>query len=532
MKKKGGQSSSDDLSHMLETVHDDLSKMLEESVTEDDMSMSMDFGESSTCESLPQNQAVLELVSKNAATTNLKDPTTSRGKAFQWLTTFKRTLDPCGSPPQTLQLYSLLVFYYATGGSNWTKNDGWLKDENYCSWYGVTCDLEDKVFELTLDKNNLQGTLPQEISLLDTMESFGVYQNALSGTVPNGIVEWTELRLLDLEDNQFTGPAFPDKLSQWSQLESYQVSNNDLTGPMISDFYALPELRKLWVAGNKITGSLPKSLMYSTKLQSLVFYDNMVAGNIPPEIGKLNLTNFLAFNNLMAGTIPEEFYGNTNLVDLRIENNTFSGTISSALGNLVRLQSLRLGDNGFQGTIPTELKSLSNLVILSMNGTSLSGSIPDAFGTFQKLEYADFSNAYFTGQLPRTIFDIPSISALYFNDNFLTGSIPGNYLTSSKLRDLYLSNNRLNGTLPDIKPGQSRDALTELLIDGNEISGQVPASICELVGFTAMERDTGVKRTAGLATRNEQLSIRADHCNAKKKVSCDCCTPCPKSKAS
>jgi hypothetical protein len=285
----------------------------------------------------------------------------------------------------------------------------------------------------------------------------------------------------------------------------------------------------------------------------------MVAGSIPPEIGKLNLTNFLAFNNLMAGTIPEEFYGNTNLVDVRIENNTFSGTISSALGNLVRLQSLRLGDNGFQGTIPTELKSLSNLgtlktryasfclctespvshcclsgrlVILSMNGTSLSGSIPDVFGTFQKLEYADFSNAYFTGQLPRTIFDIPSISALYFNDNFLTGSIPGNYLTSSKLRDLYLSNNRLNGTLPDIKPGQSRYALTELLIDGNEISGQVPASICELVGFTAMERDTGVKRTAGLATRNEQLSIRADHCNAKKKVSCDCCTPCPKSKAS
>ncbi len=100
------------------------------------------------------------------------------------------------------------------------------------------------------------------------MESFGVYQNALSGKVPNGIVEWTELRLLDLEDNQFTGPAFPGKLSQWSQLESYQVSNNDLTGPMIRDFYALPELRKLWVAGNKITGSLPKSLMYSTKLRT------------------------------------------------------------------------------------------------------------------------------------------------------------------------------------------------------------------------------------------------------------------------
>lgn len=147
--KKKNKKSSDDLSHMLETVHDDLSQMLE-SVKEDEMSMSMNFGEAGECESLPQNQALLDLLSKNAEATNLKDTSTSRGKAFQWLTTFKRTLDPCGAPSQTLQLYALTVFYYATGGSKWTKNEGWMKDENYCSWYGVTCDLDDKVFELML----------------------------------------------------------------------------------------------------------------------------------------------------------------------------------------------------------------------------------------------------------------------------------------------------------------------------------------------------------------------------------------------
>ena len=162
-----------------------------------------------------------------------------------------------------------------------------------------------------------------------------------------------------------------------------------------------------------------------------------------------------------------------------------------------------------------------------MNGTSLSGPIHDFFGTFTKLEYADFSNSYFTGELPRTIFDIPSISALYFNNNFLTGSIPGNYLASPVLHDLYLNKNRFSGTLPDIKPGQLRNALTELLIDGNGLSGRVPESICELGGFAAMERTNGAKRTVGLTTRKEKLSIAADHCGTLKKVTCDCCIPCP-----
>lgn len=148
------------------------------------------------------------------------------------------------------------------------------------------------------------------------------------------------------------------------------------------------------------------------------------------------------------------------------------------------------------------------------------------FGKFRKLEYADFSNSYFTGPLPRTIFDIPSITALYFNNNFLTGSIPANYLSSPVLRDLYLSNNRFTGTLPDIKPGQLRPALTELLIDGNGLTGRVPASICELRGFVTMGVESGAKSVAGLESRSEKLLITADHCTIPKKVTCDCCMPC------
>lgn len=141
---------SDDMSHKLEAVrNDDMSHMLE-AVRNDDMSMSMDFGESGECEALPQNQAVLNLLSMNVNESTLQSPSTSQGKAYRWMTTFKRTLDPCGAPSKTLQLYALSVLYFATGGSNWTKKEGWMQNENYCTWYGVTCDLDDKVFELML----------------------------------------------------------------------------------------------------------------------------------------------------------------------------------------------------------------------------------------------------------------------------------------------------------------------------------------------------------------------------------------------
>lgn len=141
-KSKKSSKSNDDLSHMLEAVK------------ENDMSMSMDYGEAGDCISLPQNQAVFNLLSESSKEATLTNSSTSQGKAYRWMTTFKRTLDPCRAPSQTLQLYALSVLYFATNGSNWTKREGWMKNENYCTWYGITCDFDDNVFELILGKSS------------------------------------------------------------------------------------------------------------------------------------------------------------------------------------------------------------------------------------------------------------------------------------------------------------------------------------------------------------------------------------------
>ena len=90
----------------------------------------------------------------------------------------------------------------------------------------------------------------------------------------------------------------------------------------------------------------------------------------------------------------------------------------------------------------------------------------------------------------------------------LTGTVPSSFATASQLEDFYMSNNKLTGTIPDI-PSGSLPALTELLFDGNNLIGNMPASICDL--------------------RNVSLEDLWADCAPPVEVQCDlpdCCTRC------
>jgi hypothetical protein len=115
--------------------------------------------------------------------------------------------------------------------------------------------------------------------------------------------------------------------------------------------------------------------------------------------------------------------------------------------------------------------------LLSNNG--FTGPIRDFFGSFQKLDFADFANNQFSGFLPSTLFDIPTIRIIYFSNNQFVGEIPPNYGRSPFLRDLYLYGNQLTGNVPPLTSGQLPN-LTEFLIQDNDLSGEMPASVCAL----------------------------------------------------
>ena len=90
-----------------------------------------------------------------------------QGQAFLWVTT--TPLQPGEDDAQIIQQYILAVFYYATGGAGWTDKEGWLESSDECDWFKVVCNGSGVVTELTPSFNNLVGSIPTELSSLDSL---------------------------------------------------------------------------------------------------------------------------------------------------------------------------------------------------------------------------------------------------------------------------------------------------------------------------------------------------------------------------
>jgi hypothetical protein len=210
----------------------------------------------------------------------------------------------------------------------------------------------------TTAKNNLAGSLPNELSLLRDLSSVSVYRNALVGTLPT---TWSDtLVSLDVEENQLTGPAFAAVTTN-KTLAVYRISSNRLTGTIPNDIFTA-NLTELWLANNEIIGTIPSALGLATDLTSLIVYQNRLTGTIPTTIGNLSkLQQLQAYANALTGTLPSGLFASTKLKDLRLEQNRFAGTIPTEIGKITAVQDLRMGENSFTGTLPSEIKALTNL---------------------------------------------------------------------------------------------------------------------------------------------------------------------------
>lgn len=217
----------------------------------------------------------------------------------------------------------LIALYNATNGPNWTNNDNWLSEAPVGDWHGVETDGDDRVVELRLTQNNLEGPIPAELGSLDRLEALDFWNNRLNGTIP-------------------------PELGQLSDLGT------------------------LWLAGNELTGSIPPELGKLKNLWQMSLAGNQLSGNIPGALGRAaGLSTLFLSNNALSGPIPSEFGQLKNLWELYINNNRLSGEIPSALGQLTRLTHLLLSNNpDLSGALPSTFANLP-LVTLRLGGTSI-----------------------------------------------------------------------------------------------------------------------------------------------------------------
>ena len=352
-------------------------------------------------------------------------------------------------PGESSDLEVLEMLFKATGGEEWTNQEGWLTDAPLNQWHGVQTDIEGYVTKLLLPNNNITGILPSFLGELHRLEGLELYGNRLSGPIPPELGNLIQLKTLDLTRNSLSGPI-PSELGNLTQLKSLWLSENGFTGSIPSELGNLTQLEEVTLQNNGFTGSIPSELGNLTQLRQLLLHTNSLTGPIPPELGSLTqLQRLRLYNNSLTGQIPSELGNLTQLEELRLYDNSLTGSIPPEFGNLTQLVDLELNDNSLSGEIPAELGNLTKLHRLELQTNELTGLIPSELGRLGQLRVMDLKENSLSGLIPSELGSLSRLELLDLRDNSLAGVLPSELGNLTQLSELWLSyNNDLEGLLP------------------------------------------------------------------------------------
>ena len=229
---------------------------------------------------------------------------------------------------------ALMKLYYATDGANWTTP--WDTTQAISTWHGVMLNADGCVVELNFRDNNLVGYIPEEIVQFESLEVLDLRSNALTGSIPDNIGQLIDLKILMLSQNELSG-HIPTSIGQLDKLIYLYLHSNQLSGH-IPELTQLNDVLSILLNHNQLTGIIPESLSQLDKLQGLWLQFNQLSGNIPESFGQFG-----------------------QLSQLYVEANHLSGILPATLSQIRSLRFLNIQDNEFYGRIPLTVDQLSDI---------------------------------------------------------------------------------------------------------------------------------------------------------------------------
>jgi Leucine-rich repeat (LRR) protein len=383
----------------------------------------------------------------------------------------------CASAAFPVECEALAKLYTSTNGAEWTNKSSWLKTNDVCSWYGITCSGSGNVTKIVLPSNRLTGVLPAELSDLSNLQELNFQNNALTGTLPSELTKLKNVLLaIDLNTNSYSG-EIPAWIGQMTELKSLLLSFNRFSGPIPTSFGNLKKLERLEMARNRLTGPIPSEIGGMENILFIWAYENQITGSIPASVNNLTKIKWFHFaNNQLTGTIPS--LSNVNLQVFNLANNNLTGSLPS-INHMSQLELMDLSNNGLTGAITVDFSKTPLLENLNLSKNQLTGSIPTSLGSLPNLEKLNLGNNSLTGNIPSQLQNLTNLKALYLNNNQLQGTWPIWLQNLTKLEVLNLSNNYQLGDLLPPEIGNLTN-LRLLDISRNHFWGEIPSTITKL----------------------------------------------------
>ncbi|XP_065635312.1 probable LRR receptor-like serine/threonine-protein kinase At3g47570 [Quercus suber] len=290
------------------------------------------------------------------------------------------------------------------------------------------CSLTNSTYLTTLqiDYNNFGGEFPKCIANFSTtLKMLSLGSNNISGNIPTGIGNLTNLETLDMGNNKLSG-HIPFEIGKLHKLQYLNLSQNNFFGNIPSSLGNLTILITLYLEDNNLQGSIPLSLGKCEKMIVLSLAKNNLNGTISDLVIGLSFASISLdlSANKFTGVLPTEVENFKNLEQLDISENMLFGKIPTSLGSCVKLEYLAMRSNFFQGVIPSSLESLRGLQLLDLSKNNFSGNIPKFLESFIFLKLLNLSYNNFEGEVPTTgVFK--NISAIVIKGNSkLCGGMP------------------------------------------------------------------------------------------------------------
>ncbi|XP_031275757.1 receptor like protein 27-like [Pistacia vera] len=414
-----------------------------------------------------------------------------------------------------------------------------------CSWDGIECDENTgHVIGLKLNSSCLFGSFNSNstLFLLSHLQKLDLSDNHFnSSEIPSGFGHLTELTYLDLSHSgefperifhfpnltrlklawnkdlrgklpefHFCSPLkgfIPSSLENLTQLKYLDLSNNNFTARTLSSLPVVGKLTKLTVLELKainLYGEIPSELFKLTQLQTLDLSSNKLDGLIPSSISKLKNIEYLGFygNNLSGPMELEMFlmlkklkrlllsYNNLTVLTSNISSNASLELLGLASCNLDKfpdflknqesLEWLDLSHNHISGQIPQWLwnTSVNTLDYLNLSFNSLTGfDRHSVVLPWEHLRTLDLRFNMLEGSLPIPAKSMYTLFYLASNNKFV-GEISPLICSQSSLQVLDLSNNNLSGVLPQCL-GNLSDSLVVLNLRNNSFHGHIPQTFTD-----------------------------------------------------